>query len=129
MKRIMKPNPCTAIGICFLTVAPLLVGFNNASAHRGDRVIPIYEITDDMLDLIDLKDGRIDEWEELFEPSLTTLDFFAYTSITTREIVPYDPSDLDFRIWLGWNVTHGRLYLSIQARRRLLPDQRKGTSS
>ena len=101
--------------IAGLIVVSLIAGSTAALAHQGDRIVPIYEITDDMLELIDLKDGRIDEWEDFFEPSLTTLDFFAYTSVTTREIVPYDPSDLDFRIWLGWNATHDRLYLSFQA--------------
>ena len=115
MDRIVKPSYCGVIGTGLLTLASLLIGANHASAHRGDKIIPIYEITDDMLELIDLKDGRIEEWEDFFEPSLTTLDFFAYTSIATREILPYDPSDFDFRIWLGWNGTHDRLYLSIQA--------------
>ena len=68
-----------------------------------------------MLELIDLDDGRIDEWEELFEPSITTLDFTRKIfdrNTSKRETVSYDPSDLDFQIWLVWNDTHNRLYVS-----------------
>ena len=43
--------------------------------HVGDRVIPIFEITDDMLGQIDLKDGSNTEWEDFHEASLTPLDF------------------------------------------------------
>ena len=98
---------------CACAIVPWPLGWTiNAEAHQGDRIFPIYEITDDMLQLIDLKDGRIDEWEELFEPSLTTLDF---TASSDRVIAPFDPSDIDFRIWLGWNGTHSRVYVAIQA--------------
>ena len=97
--------------VCFVVVS-LISCSTAAIAHQGDRIIPIYEITDDMLELIDLKDGRIDEWEELFEPSLTTLDF---TASSDRVIAPFDPSDIDFRIWLGWNGTHNRVNVGLQA--------------
>ena len=108
-RSLVMPMACTCV-----IVASLLGWSTNAGAHQGDRIFPIFEITDDVLKLIDLKDGSIDEWEELFEPSLTTLDFFAFSSSPNREILPYDPFDFDFRIWLGWNGTHDRLYLSIQ---------------
>ena len=114
----MKVSPCGAIGISLLTSGSLLIGSLNAPAHQGDRIFPIYEITDDMLELIDLNDGSIEEWEELFEPSLTALDFTGYIldrETLKRNIVPFDPSDLDFRMWLGWNSTHDRLYVSLQA--------------
>ena len=64
----MKASPCGAIGISLLTLGSLLIGSLNASAHQGDRIFPVFEITDDMLELIDVKDGRIEEWEELWEP-------------------------------------------------------------
>ena len=101
-----------------LMVVSQIAGSTAAWAHQGDRIIPIYEITDEMLELIDFNDGMIQEWDDLFEPSLGTLDFTAYTSdekTNDREIVSYDPSDLDFRIWLGWNAMHDRLFVSIQA--------------
>ena len=61
--------------IAGLMVVSLIAGSTPALAHQGERIYPIFEITDDMLELIDLEDGRIDEWEELFEPSITILDF------------------------------------------------------
>ena len=87
-------------------------------AHQGDRIFPIYEITDDMLQAFDVQDGTILEWEELFEPSLTTLDFFSYTvdwETSKREEISFDLSDFDLRVWIGWNATHSRLYVSLQA--------------
>ncbi len=102
--------------VCVVEVL-LVLGSVHSYAHQGDRIYPIYEITDEMLELIDLEDGRIDEWEELFEPSITTLDFtrkILDRNTSKREIVSYDPSDLDFQIWLVWNETHNRLYVSGQ---------------
>ena len=113
----MKVSPFGAIGISMLTLGSLLIGSIHASAHQGNRIYPIYEITDDMLEFIDLEDERIDEWEELFEPSITTLDFTRSIfdrNTSKRETVSYDPSDLDFQIWMGWNDTHNRLYVSGQ---------------
>ena len=54
-------------------------GSSHAFAHQGERIIPVFEITDDMLELIDLDDGSIDEWEALFEPSVRALDFIRST--------------------------------------------------
>lgn len=68
-----------------------------------------------MLELIDLEDESIEEWEGLLEPSLTILDFTRRIfDGNTTEIVSYDPADLDFRIWLGWNDKHNRLYVAGQ---------------
>lgn len=96
----------TSVAVMVLVALPL-------QAHLGDRVIPIFEITDEQLELIDFEDGIIDEWEGFGEPSLTSLDFTGFSPYED-DLVP-DPGDLDFRIWLGWNRTHNRLYGSIQA--------------
>ena len=80
----------------------------SAEAHSGDRVYPIYELTDEMLAKIDLRDGSVQEWADLLgEPSMTLLDF-AYVYINRS----LDPSDLDFRIWLAWHDDPDRLYLA-----------------
>ena len=133
MDRIMKQRPCLAIGISLQILTSLLIGLNHASAHQGDRIFPIFEITDDMLELIDLDDGSIDEWEALIEPSLTTLDFTRNIfdrSTLNSETVAYDPSDLDFRVWLGWNDTHSRLYVSGQFADDVhVRERRKGTEA
>ena len=87
-----------------LTLASALVFSGQVHGHVGDRIIPIFEITDDMLAQIEL-DGLIDEWPEVFgEPTLTPLDFTFYTG-------QYDPADLDFRIWLGWHDATDRIYV------------------
>ena len=51
-----------------------------------------------MLEQIDLHDGFIDEWYEIGEPCMTLLDFK-----TNDDIIPLNPSNLDFRIWLAWH--------------------------
>ncbi len=118
--RIKVPQKGIGIRILQLTVmvqVSLLLGAPRSFAHQGERIYPFYEITDYMLELIDLEDGSIEEWEELFEPSLTTLDFTRKIwdrNTLDREIVSYDPSDLDFRIWMAWNDKHERLYVAGQ---------------
>ena len=49
-----------------------------AQAHSGSRLYPFYELTDEMLEEIDIHDGLIDEWYEIGEPSMTLLDFKTY---------------------------------------------------
>ena len=89
---------------CFLFLALAA----SAGAHSGDRVYPIYELTDEMLAKIDLRDGSVQEWADLLgEPSMTLLDF-AYAYIDRS----LDPSDLDFRIWLAWHDDPDRIYLA-----------------
>lgn len=113
----------------------LVLGSVHSSAHQGERIFPVFEITDDMLELIEVKDGRIDEWEELWEPSLTTLDFnlevWARDTGSTSEIetVSIDPSDFDFRMWMGWNDANNRLYVSAQVADDIHVRERTGNHS
>ncbi len=60
----------------------------------------------------DVIDGQVDEWEGLFfEPSLTALDFSFFPDVTSNpQSTKYGPSDLDFRIWLGWSDSTDRFY-------------------
>ena len=76
-----------------------------AEAHSGNRLYPFYELTDEMLEQIDLHDGLIDEWYEIGEPSMTLLDFK-----TLPVFMPPDPSNLDFRIWLAWHDESDRIF-------------------
>ena len=78
-----------------------------AEPHSGNRVYPFYELTDEMLEKIDLHDGLIDEWYEIGEPSMTLLDFK-----TNGDIIPLNPSNLDFRIWLAWHDEPNRIYVA-----------------
>ena len=104
---------------CFSGVflAFALATLSPATSHVGDRIYPFFEIIDE--NLVDVTDGRIDEWEELFgEPSLTALDFSfipnpaASDRETDAPAVQYDPSNLDFRIWLGWNDASEHIYVA-----------------
>ena len=82
-----------------------------AGAHVGDRIFPVYELTDEMLEEIRLDDGLVDEWMDLFgEPSMTLLDFKEENAQSVR-----DPSDLDFRIWLAWHDEPARFYVAFVA--------------
>ena len=79
-----------------------------AGAHTGDRVFPIPELTDEMLEEIRLDDGSIDEWYDLVgEPTMTLLDFQDPDGNRLPE-----PSKLDFRIWLAWHDDPDRLYVA-----------------
>ena len=82
-----------------------------AEAHNGDRVYPIAYLSDEMLEKIDLKDGLVEEWQELVgEPAMTLLDFT--DSFGNMEL---DPLDLDFRIWLAWHDDPARFYVAFVA--------------
>ena len=82
-----------------------------AGAHSGGRVYPIVELTDEMLEQIQLDDGTVDEWFELIgEPAMTLLDFQTHSNF-----IPPDPSNLDFRIWLAWHDDPDRLYVAFVA--------------
>ena len=88
-------------------VVGLLLGWvSHIYAHIGDRLYPIFELTDADLEAIDLKDGSIEEWLEIVgEPTLTAIEFFAHTALE-----PYDPADVDFRLWLAWHNATNRIY-------------------
>ena len=88
---------------------------HSVQAHIGDRIFPIYEISDEALMEIDFRDGSIDDWFEIAgEPSITGVEFPSVPYGGEQGVhelpVPYNPSDLDFRIWLGWN-RHSNLLL------------------
>ena len=85
----------------------LLIMTGVAGAHNG-HLFPFYELTDEMLETIDIHDGLIDEWYEVGEPCMTTLDFK-----TVRDQVPFDPSNLDFQIWLAWHEELNRIYVAV----------------
>ncbi len=89
----------------------LLLLAGSALAHAGGRVYPIPYLTDGMLADIQLDDGSVDEWYDLVgEPTMTLLDFAE--GMWGSEL---DPSDLDFRIWLGWHDNPPRLYVAFAA--------------
>lgn len=109
-----------------LFIAGLLVGLaGTAWAHIGARVIPIFELSDEDVAQIDLKDGSIEDWENVLgEPSLTTPDFGINSLI--GDGVSYDPSDLDFRIWLGWHQPTERIYAAMETVDNVYVNQYRG---
>ena len=96
-----------------LTVLPLLAfvlpTLQPAHGHVGDRVYPVYQLTEEMAERIDVGDGSVDEWMEL-EPSLTLADFGLIPGAS--DIAERDPADLDFRIWLGWVPSPSRIHVA-----------------
>ncbi|MXW80145.1 MAG: hypothetical protein F4Z57_14400 [Gemmatimonadetes bacterium] len=94
-----------------LMLALVLAG--TAHAHIGEKVFLIFEIPDADLGDIDLFDGDISDWEDVVgDASLTPEDFFA--DPTVGDGAQYDPADMDYRVWLGWNNTNNRLYLAAE---------------
>ena len=96
-------NSCGAILCLALSLATA------AGAHSGGRVYPIAELTDEMLEKIQLDDGSVEEWYDLIgEPAMSLVDFRWLGTVP-------DPSDLDFRIWLAWHDDPDRLYIAFSS--------------
>lgn len=94
-----------------LMLALVLAG--TAHAHIGEKVYLIFEIPDADLEDIDLFDADISDWEDVVgDASLTPEDFFA--DPTVGDGAQYNPADMDYRLWLGWNETNNRLYLAAE---------------
>ena len=94
-----------------LMLAFVLAG--SAHAHIGEKVYLIFEISDTDLEDINLFDADISDWEDVVgDASLTPEDFFA--DPTVGEGAQYNPADMDYRLWLGWNETNNRLYLAAE---------------
>jgi hypothetical protein len=109
-----------------LYTAGLLVGLTSAAhAHVGHQVFPISELTDTDLAQIDLKDGSVEEWQNIIgEPSLTALDFSIDSQIGDGP--SYDSWDLDFRVWLGWHQATSRIYVAIESSDNVYVNQYQG---
>jgi hypothetical protein len=91
----------------------VLILSSAANAHIGDRIYFIPEIFDEALDQFDLGDRNLDDWQSiLLEPSLSATDFIADPAV--GEGMPYDPADMDYQIWLGWNGSTSRLYFALE---------------
>ena len=95
----------------FLPITGLVVGLlGGAEAQESERLYPFVELTDADLAQIDVTDGSIDEWIDLLgEPTLTALDFQ-----TRPDWPPYDPADMDYRVWLAWHGATNRIYVAAE---------------
>lgn len=76
-------------------------------AHKGDRIIPIFEITDEQLELVDIEEGSIDEWEDFAEPSLTTFDFSRFSTLVETIWPTISPTSFSESGWAGTAHTTG----------------------
>ena len=92
-------------------VAGLLLGVAGSSeAPQSERVYPIFELTDEELAQIDVKDGSVEDWEEIVgEATFTALDFNTWPKDD-----PYDPADMDFRVWVAWHDATNRIYVAME---------------
>jgi hypothetical protein len=109
-------------------IVSVLVVLPDAHAHIGDRLFHIFELTDEDLGRIDLKDGSADDWRDVLgEPSLTTLDFSIDPQVGDGPT--YDPADLDFQIWLGWHQTTSRIYVAMESSDNAYVNQYGGIGS
>ena len=87
-----------------LVAMGLILGLaSGASAHIGDRIYPIFELSEADLADIDLRDADITDWEDVLgDASLVPTDFIQHPDVGYG--APYDPADLDYRIWLGYGT-------------------------
>ncbi len=94
-----------------LSIIGLVMGLLcGAEAQESERIYPFVELTDADLAQIDVTDGSVNEWIDLLgEPTLTALDFQ-----TDPDLAPYDPADMDYRVWLAWHGATQRLYVAIE---------------
>ncbi len=95
----------------FLPIIGLVLGLlHGAEAQESERLYPFIELTDADLAQIDVTDGSVNEWVDLLgEPTLTALDFQ-----TRPDLAPYDPADMDYRVWLAWHGATQRLYVAVE---------------
>ncbi len=97
-----------------LVAMGLILGLSSgASAHIGDRIHLIFELSEADLADIDLRDADITDWEDVLgDASLVPTDFYQHPDVGHG--APYDPADLDYRIWLAWNGNQGTIWMGME---------------
>ena len=100
----------------WLKLALSLAGFLSvAEAQPPDRIYPIMQLTDRDVAEVDVTDGSVEDWEIIVgEPTLTPLDFAETYFFGPFVVGSYDPSDMDFRIWLGWHDATDRIFFAME---------------
>ena len=62
---------------------------------------------------LDITDISVADWEDVVgDPSLVATDFYA--DPTVGEGAQYDPADMDYRIWLGWNGSSSTMHMAME---------------
>jgi len=101
----MKKTVLAALGIC------LIFAFTQtADAHVG-RDIQIFELSTE--DLPDLKDGSIQDWEDVLGDNFLTMDDFETLDDGGHGGAPKDPADMDYKVYLAWNSREQRIYVGV----------------
>ena len=97
-----------------LVAMGLILGLSSsASAHIGDRIYLIFELPEADLADIDLHDADITDWEDVLgDASLVPTDFVQHPDVGNG--APYDPADLDYRIWMGYNGNLGTIWMGME---------------
>ena len=104
------------------TITLLAVTTSWCSGHLGDRLVPVFEISGELLAEIDIHDGEIEDWLTVIdEPSLTGLDLTPMFWGDMGE--EYNPGDFDVRIWLAWHRELNRIYVAAQGVDDVLVDK------
>ncbi len=96
-----------------LVLCAVLANSLPSGAHMGDRLFPIAYLSPETLADIEL-DGHVEDWvDALGEPTLSPLDFTLMSHPSLISYDQYDPSNLDFRIWLGW-TKEGKIHAATE---------------
>ncbi len=86
---------------------------SGANAHIGSDVYLFFEIADEDAGELDFTDGNLDDWLDLVgDASLDATDFFADPGV--GDGAPYDPADMDYRFWFGWNSTASTIWAAME---------------
>ncbi|MBT6147083.1 MAG: hypothetical protein HN712_22265 [Gemmatimonadetes bacterium] len=101
----MRNQVLATLGVC------LIVGLGQqASAHVG-RDVQIFELATE--DLPDLRDGSMQDWEDVLGDNFLTMDFFETLDDGGHGGAPKDPADMDYKVYLAWNSRDQRIYVGV----------------
>ena len=97
-----------------LVAMGLILGLTSgASAHIGEQVFLLFEMADEDIGDLDFTDGTVEDWEDVVgDPQFVPTDL--YQDPTVGDGAQYDPADLDYRIWSGWNSTNGTIWFAME---------------
>jgi hypothetical protein len=93
-------------------------GFIYHTLPAGDTsapfgLFPIMKLSDADVASLDFDDGSVVDWENILgDPFIEAVDMIP--DLEVGEGAGYDPNDLDYRIWLGWHRSTGRLYMAME---------------
>lgn len=101
MKRIVT---------CLLAAGMVVALCGAAGAHIGNLVFPVYELA--TIDLPDLNDGTLEDWEDVLPGTSITHDDFA--PLAVGDGAGINPEDLAYRTFMAWSSSENRIYAAIE---------------